>query len=48
MGMIEKEISVYAFQRPQNGLYWFICIGHIKTKGMIVMHDLSEIALFCA
>jgi hypothetical protein len=21
MGMIEKEISVYAFQRPQNGLY---------------------------
>jgi hypothetical protein len=33
MGMIEKEISVYAFQRPQNGLYWFICFRHIKTAG---------------
>jgi hypothetical protein len=48
MDMIEKEKPVYTFKRPQNGLYWIICNGHINTKGLNVMHDLGEIDLFCA
>jgi hypothetical protein len=48
LGMIEIEKPVYTFRRPQNGLYWIICYGHTNISSMIVMHDLDEIALFCA